>query len=152
MADSADLWTAIGAAIDAESTEPLRVDGSSIFVPGWPRFYRGQTHARTINGVSTLPTPGYILLKQDFEDEAGAYNGEGGQATLVRLGCWALTPDDARRLYRWLKMVLHEVPLTVPGYQPVWGSLGKSGPTPDADGTAWQMEASYRAEPMELVA
>jgi hypothetical protein len=163
MADSPNLWDAFTAVIKAGPNPPTDASGQPILdVPlpdgsggTWPRVQRGRTRAKrlTVSGESkdVLPPPGYILLAQEFENEAGCYQ-EPGQDGLYRMTCWANTPDDARRLYRWFKRILQGVALVVEGYQPVAGILSKSGPFPDPDGAAWGVEATYRAEPFEAAA
>lgn len=153
MADSANLWDAFTAAILAGPAlaNPLGapiLDAIDLSTgQPWKRVYRGRTNA---NKAGTVPPPGYFLLGLEVETESGLYNGEAAQDGLYRIHCWGKTPDDARQLYRWLKRVLHGVPLAVDGYEPVTGILSKSGPTPDPDGSAWQIEATYEAEPVEV--
>lgn len=141
------LWDALGKAIDQGVNPPLDVDGEPILRT--PRVYRGRTEP---DGAGELPSPGYFLLGMPVETEQGWYNGEAGQDGLFRIHCWASTPDDAQRLYQWVKALIHRVPLAVAGYEPVSGILSKSGPLPDATGGAWQVQASYDTEAKEAAA
>lgn len=137
------LWDALVAVIEAAPSPPVDASGRPIFLG--PRSYRGRAEPDE-NG--SLPGPGYFLLGMPVETEAGFYH-EPGQDGLYRIHCWARTPDDAQRLYQWLKRLLQNVPLAVQGYRPVAGILSKSGPLPDATESAWQVQASYETEAME---
>jgi hypothetical protein len=150
MAELPNLWDAIGAVIDSGANPPNRANGvDPIFDPRFPRFYRGRTRETLVDGQWLSPPPGYVLLGLEILPDADGYNGESGRDATVRLHAWARDPDDARRLGRWLVGLLHHVPLTVPGFDPVVGTLSVSGPTSDQPGEAWQMEGTYAAEAME---
>lgn len=154
MSDTATipLWDAIGALIDLGESPPVNANGDPILeqadpqIPGrrWPRFHRGV--ARN-NSKGSAPPPGYFLLGMVNLTPAGGYNGETGEDGTVTVHCWAATPDDAERLYRWLHGLLHDQPIAVSGFGHPFGNLSKSGPTPDASGTAWQVIAVYTVDP-----
>lgn len=155
MADTATipLWDALGAAIDAGADPPLDGLGRLILDPAWPRFYRGRVTADPVTGKLPEPDPvtgqmpGYFLLGLVDLVPGGSYNGETGEAGTATIHCWAATPDDAERLYRWLRGLLHDEPLVVAGFGTVTGQVSKSGPTSDAAGTAYQVTARYAVEP-----
>ena len=139
MSDTATipLWDALGAAIDAGVDPPQSVSGSQIL--GDPRFYR--------MAVKGTPPPGYYILGLVDLVPGGQYNGETGENVSLTIHCWAPTPDDAEKLYRWLRRLVHLVPLAVQGFGTVTGQLSKSGPKPDATGAAYQVTAIYAVEP-----
>lgn len=132
------LWDALGSAIDAGTNPPVTADVIPAQILGSPRFYRGK--------VKGTPPPGYFLLGLVNLSPGGEYMAP-GEAGTVTIHCWAPTPDEAEKLYRWLHGLVHEQPLYVDGFGTATGQLRKTGPISDATGAAWQVTALYDVEP-----
>jgi len=132
------LWDALGEAIDAGLNPPVTVDLIPQPILGTPRYYRGK--------VTGTPPAGYFLLGLVNLAPGGEYM-RTGEAATATIHCWATTPDEAEKLYRWLHGLVHEQPLDVTGFGTVTGSLRKTGPIPDATKAAWQVTAIYDVEP-----
>lgn len=140
MSESATipLWDAWGVAIEAgENAPPELLE---------PRFYRG--------AVKGTPSAGYFLFGQVIAPNGSLMNGQDGEDIDGMIHCWAATPDGALKLYRWLKPLLHNVPLAVAGFGLVSGVLSMTGPVPgpivNDKVSGWQVFARYVAEPVEV--
>jgi hypothetical protein len=139
------VWDALVAAIKAENPGPVDADSDPLLNAA--RVYRG----RVPPGVS--PALSYFLLGQRSEGEGGFVN-QPGQSGAYRIHCWSDTPDNAGRLFAWLKDLVHDARLSVTGHD-FWigGQLRfvseLAGPT-EQDGTeSWQVVADYVVETLE---
>lgn len=147
MPDTAilSIWDALSLLIRDGASPPVDESGAPLFAG--KRVYRGQTP----KGATTLPRS-YVMLGQPGEDESGFY-GEPGQNGAYAVSCWSDSPENAIRLYRWFKQLVHGQRPTLEGHV-LWQGLAVRylGLQPDPREDFWQARAEVTAESVELAA